>query len=266
MRSTLVCGAWPGRPLPRPPSAMTLASLFIEFADQQYAIDWAAIQRSVAARLRLRSSFDTTVYDPWRYPSYWCVPLLVGSYVGASRRAVLDDTEAFLSGCVMRHLMFETVRPFDPAQDADSFRAIANAYDGCQVGAAPGWSFDARFAAKCLPWTVLLAIGTRSIMADVGRRDHYDAAMRAIVLVHSCLQMIDDWHDREEDVARSHWNMWVDAPIRDSLRVVEPLVRGSHASVQRLRPHLLRTALTIQLRDTAVELADVVLGVRGTVS
>lgn len=245
---------------------MTLADNFIDFAEQNYAIDWAAIQRSVAARLKMPSAFDTTVYDPRRYPSYWCVPLLVGGYVRASRRAVLDDTEAFLAGCVMRHFMFDTERPFDAAQDPDGYRAVAHAYDGCRVSANSGSSFDARFAAKCLPWTVLLALGTRSILAEVPRRDHYETAMRAIILVHSCLQMIDDWHDREEDVARSHWNMWVHEPIVDSLRVVEPLVRGSRASVERLRPHLLRTALTVQLRDTADELAEVVASARGVVS
>ncbi|MFI5909501.1 hypothetical protein [Dactylosporangium sp. NPDC051541] len=238
---------------------MTLADRFIDFAEEHYAVDWAAIQRSVAARLRVRPSFDATVYDPRRYPSYWCVPVLVGGYLGASRRAVLLDTEAFVGGCVLRHHLLDPERPFDAEPGP-----LAGAYDGCRLGAGPATPFDARFAAKCRPWTVLLATGTEAILAETDRRADYDAALAAIVLVHSCLQIIDDWHDREEDLARAHWNMWVHEPLRDTLAVITPLVRGAGASIRRLRPHLLRTALDLQLRDTTAELADVVARSRAT--
>ena len=237
---------------------MSLVESFIDFAERTYSIDWAAIQQAVAARLGLTSSFDRSVYDPERYPVYWCVPLLVGSYLGASKRTVLADTEAFVSGCIMRHCMFEPDRPFDASKGGEDCCTIMNAYDGCRIGRAPASSLDARLTAKCLPWKVLLTIGTRAISGEAGERAGYATTMEAIVLVYSCLQVVDDWHDKEEDIARSHWNMWVHEPVRDCVAVIEPLLRGSRASVDRLRPHLLRRALEAQLQDAAEELRPVV--------
>jgi hypothetical protein len=231
---------------------------FVRLAEDEFAVDWIATQRSVAKRLGLTSSFDSAVYDPRRYPTYWCVPLLVGSYVGASRRNVLADTESFVTGCLIRHFFFEPDRPFGAAAEGDRFRAIAEAYEASRLKNVAGLSYDACFAAKCLPWTVLLAIGTHSILAEVGERGEYADAMNATVLVHSCLQMVDDWHDQEEDAVREHWNMWVREPVADSLAAVAPLLSGSDASVQRLRPHLLRRALAAQLHDAASDLRHVV--------
>ncbi len=237
---------------------MNLVKRFVDFAEYNYSINWAAIQQSVAAKLRLNSSFDNLVYDPQQNPSYWYVPLLVGNYVGASRRAILDDTEAFVIGCIIRHFMFESDSPFDPPRDMEVFRSVMDAYDGCRMDGEMDSSFDVRFSAKCLPWMVLLALGTHSILEEADDRNDYASAMNAIVLVHSCLQMIDDWHDKVEDVVRSHWNMWVHEPVGDNLSVIEPLLCGSRISIERLRPHLLRRILGAQLQDTAKELRDVV--------
>jgi hypothetical protein len=52
--------------------------------------------------------------------------------------------------------------------------------------------------------------------------------------------------------------MWVREPVADSLAAVAPLLSGSDASVQRLRPHLLRRALAAQLHDAANDLRHVV--------
>lgn len=236
---------------------MNLTRDFVQLAEDDYAVDWTATQRSVAERLGLVSSFDSAVYDPRRYPTYWCVPLLIGSYVGASRRSVLADTESFVTGCLIRHFFHEPDRPFGAAAERDGLRAIAEAYEASRTKNVAGLSYDACFAAKCLPWTVLLAIGTHSILAEVGERGEYADAMNATVLVHSCLQMVDDWHDLAEDLAREHWNMWAREPVTDSLAAVAPLLSGSHASVERLRPHLLRRALAAQLQDAANDLRQV---------
>jgi hypothetical protein len=233
---------------------MNMVEDFIAFAERTYSIDWAGIQGAVAGRLELGSSFDSSLYEPRRYPEYWCVPILVGNYVGASRPAVLADTEAFLGGCIMRHCMFEPRRPFDAAAGGEDFREIAAAYDGCRLGSTAA-SLDARFVAKCLPWRVLLDIGTRSIAAeeDSGWAD-YEAAMKAIVRVYSCVQAVDDWNDRDEDLARSHWNLWAHERPADAAAILGPLTRGSREGVAELRPSLLRRALEVQLEDTAVEL------------
>lgn len=237
---------------------MSLVEGFIDLAERTYSIDWAATQRAIGARLRPTSSFDHGLYDPARYPAYWCVPTLVGSYVGASEQAVLADTEAFVCGCIVRHHALDPDPPFAaPAGDED-VRAIADAYHGCRLAArAP---FDVRFTAKCMPWRVLLAIGTRSIAGEAGDQADFAIALRAIVGVYSCLQVVDDWHDTREDVARSHWNMWVHEPARDTRSVIEPLLRGARDGVEQLRPHLLRRALAAQLRDTADELREIVSG------
>jgi hypothetical protein len=105
---------------------------------------------------------------------------------------------------------------------------------------------------------VLLALGTRSILEEATSRSDYDAANRAIVLVYSCLQIIDDWHDRADDIVRGHWNMWVDEPATRTLAIVEPLTAGARAAIEELRPHLLRSSLAAQLEDTVRELAEVV--------
>jgi hypothetical protein len=232
---------------------MSLTEDFIAFAERAYSIDWVAIQGAVAARLELTPSFDTSLYEPTRYPDYWCVPILVGDHVGASRRAVLVDVEAFVGGCIMRHCMFDPERPFDAAAGGEDYRQIAAAYEGCRLrNAAP--SLEDRFVAKCRPWRLLLGVGTRSIAAEAGDRPDYEEAMRAIVRVFSCVQVVDDWNDRDEDVARSHWNLWVDEPVGDALSILGPLMRGSREGVEGLRPGLLRRALEVQLEDTAVEL------------
>jgi hypothetical protein len=238
---------------------MNLVDRFIDFAKFHYSIDWAAIQRSVAAQLRLNSSFDVLCCNPLQCPSYWFVPLLVGNYVGASRKAVLEDTEAFVGACIVRHFIFDNDRPFDPKCDIELFNTIINAYDGSRISTdqGVGLPFDERFNVKCLPWVVILALGTHSIFAEAGGED-YASAMRTIIVVHSCLQMIDDWHDKAEDIKRSHWNMWVHEPIGKNLSVIERLLCGSRISVERLRPHLLRRVLGAQLYDTANELKDVV--------
>jgi len=239
---------------------VSLVEEFVEFAERGYSLDWSAIQAAVAARLGLRSSFDPAVYDPREHPTYWCVPALVGGYVGASERAVRSDTEAFVAGCVVRHCMFDPERPFATLDDDSDLRVIADAYSACRLAARAESSFEERFAAKCLPWKVLLAIGTRSIAEEGGDGADYDAAMTAIVRVYSGLQMVDDWHDRAEDAARWHWNMWVHEPVRDALAVIEPVLRGSRVAVDGLRPHLLRRALQAQVHDLAHDLGKVVNG------
>jgi hypothetical protein len=236
---------------------MNLVEQFVGFAERRYAMDWAATQRAVVARLNLDPGFEISAYGPWKFPSYWCAPILVGDYVGASTDAVLNDTEVFVAGCVMRHLLFGPGEIVDALHGVDEFRSITDAYDRCRLDRATGSSFDARFSTKCLPWVLLLALGTRSVLKQTEQGADYESAMKAIIRVYSCLQMIDDWHDKEEDVARSHWNMWVHEPAADCLAVMSPLLSGSHGSVGRLRPHLLRTALTAQLRDTARELMEV---------
>lgn len=244
------------------PSSQTPTNLverFINFAEYHYSIDWTAVQRSVAAKLRLNLSFEVLKCDPVQCPSYWYVPLLVGNYVGASRKAVLEDTETFVTGCLIRHFMFESSCPFDSTTDVGLFRLVMDAYSGCRTDTDRGLNlpFDERFSAKCLPWMILLVSGTRSIFAEAGGED-YASAMKTIVLVHSCLQMIDDWHDKVEDAARSHWNMWIHEPIGKNLSVIEPLLHGSRLGIESMRPHLLRRILGVQLQDTAKELRDVV--------
>lgn len=236
---------------------MSLVEQFVGLAERRYAIDWAATQRAVVARLNLDLGFEISVYDPWKFASYWCVPILVGDYVGASRDVVLNDTEVFVAGCVTRHLLFGPDEVVEALRSLDEFRSVIDAYDSCRLDMTTSSSFDERFSTKCLPWMLLLALGTRSVLTETEQRADYESALKAIIRVYSCLQMIDDWHDKAEDVARSHWNMWVHEPTADCLAVMSPLLSGSHISVERLRPHLLRTALRVQLQDTARELKEV---------
>lgn len=239
---------------------MSLVTAFVECGERTYGINWTAMQRSVSQRLALAPG-ESAVLDPWQHPTYWCVPILVGSYLGSSTAAVHRDTADFLSGCAIRHLMFKRARSIGArvgeSGDSEVFRAIAAAYKGCQIGAPA--AFEAQFSAKCQPWMILLGIGTRSIAAEVGdQHPDFQAAMTAIVLVYSLLQLVDDWHDRDDDHNREHWNMWADATAVEPLTVVEPLLRGSRAAAVRLRPHLLRRALASQLHDTAEELSEIV--------
>jgi hypothetical protein len=118
-------------------------------------------------------------------------------------------------------------------------------------------TFDEQFHAKCLPWINILVSGTRSIFAE-SRGEDYTSAIRTIIFVHSCLQMIDDWHDKAEDISRSHWNMWIHEQVSKNLSIIEPLLCGSLMSIERLRPHFLRRILDAQLQDTAKELREVV--------
>jgi hypothetical protein len=239
------------------PTSMTLLEQFVNFAESEYEIDWPTIRRAVVERCNLDNYSQIPVLDPRKFPSYWCVPVLVGNYVGASRRAVLDDTEAFVAGCVVRHFMFESGRQTDHLGYRNEFHCVVDAYDRCRVDRIPSSSFDVRFSAKCLPWILLLALGTRSILKEATEWVDYESAMKAIILVYSCLQLIDDWHDRDEDVTRLHWNMWVHEPASSGLAVMGPLLDGAYVSVEHLRPHLLRRALSVQLWDTAGGLREV---------
>ena len=86
----------------------------------------------------------------------------------------------------------------------------------------------------------------------------YRAALSAIVAVYSCAQLLDDWHDRADDLAREHWNLWIHEPVDSVLSVIELLLRDAAHRVSQLRRHMLRDALAAQLRDTTEELADLV--------
>ncbi len=237
---------------------MDLVESLVDLGESRYGIDWSAIQASVIHRLRPTSALPLEVLEPRRFPTYWCVPLLVGDYVGATRQAVVEDLERFVTGCLIRHFMFDAQRPFDVAGEDDGIRLAASAYDGCRMDGGGGTSFDACFAAKCRPWTLLLTLGTWSILGEADDCSDYGAAMRAIVLVYSCLQIVDDWHDRADDAARGHWNMWVNESAARVLAIMEPLVSGARRSVEELRPRLLRRALVAQLEDAVRELADLV--------
>jgi Squalene-hopene cyclase C-terminal domain len=237
---------------------MTLVEDLIGLGDRRYRIDWSAVKTLVLQRLAPAPWFSSVALEPSRSPTYWCVPILIGDYVGATRAAVLADLEPFVSGCLLRHFMFDERPPFDLTREDEISQATRLAYHGCRLDANPGAGFEARFAAKCWPWTMLMAIGTRSILDETTSQSDFDAAMRASVLVFSCLQVIDDWHDRVEDVARAHWNMWVDEPASRTLAVIEPLLGGAQRALAELRPHLLRRALAAQLEDTVRELAEVV--------
>jgi hypothetical protein len=236
---------------------VNLVEGLVDLGNRRYEIDWSALRASVLQRLQPTPLLPFDVLDLHEFPTYWCVPLLVGDYLGSTRKAVIADLEPFVSGCLVRHFMFDQPKLFDGARDDDIYQMAATAYDGCRLDAGD-IALDARFAAKCRPWTVLLTLGTRSILRETRSRSDYDAALGAIVLVYSCLQIVDDWHDRSDDVARAHWNMWVDEPATRTLAIIEPLVAGAWRAVERLKPHLLRRALAAQFQDTVRELAEVV--------
>lgn len=236
---------------------MSLTDVFVEFAEDRYSVDWAAIQRSVEKRLSLNSSLDVLGCTPRQRPSYWYVPLLVGDYVGASRNTILEDTEGFVTGCVVRHYIFEWPSDGDRGCEAELFQAVCDCYSSSRVTGDLDLPFDERFSVKCLPWIFLVTSGTQRIFREAAS-DDYAPAMRAIVLVHSCLQILDDWHDKSEDVARSHWNMWVHAPTSKCLSIIEPLWRESVTSVARLRPHLLRRILEVQMQEIGQDLRGII--------
>ena len=233
---------------------MVLLADLIDHAESNYSFAWADIQNSVQQRLQTAAPSVTELMDPHRYPTYWCVPLLVGDYAGADRDAVLGDLTPYVAGCVIRHVLFDPEPALGMPADDELVQLISAAYEGCR---GAGDSFDLRFAAKCQPWSVLLSLGTESIRAAAASQANCQAALRAITAVFACVQVLDDWHDRDDDLTREHWNIWTDEPVARSLTAVKVLVDGARASVSALRPHLLRDALVTQLRDTARELADV---------
>jgi hypothetical protein len=232
---------------------MELLAAVIERAEGRYRFDWADVRNSVRQRLRAVSPLVTELMDPHRYPTYWCVPLLVGDYVGADRDAILDDLIPYVAGCVVRHVLFDPSPNIGLPVDDELVQLISTAYAGCRD---VGGSFDVRFTAKCQPWSVLLSLGTESIRAATEATKDCQTALRAIVAVFACVQILDDWHDRDDDLARGHWNIWADEPIERTLTAVKLLVGGAWGSVSALRPHLLRDALIAQLRDATRELTD----------
>lgn len=231
--------------------ALSLALQFIEFAEKSYSIDWLAVQQSVSSRLFMIIPKGNFPCDPFTYPSYWYVPILVGNYVGAPEKKVLSDTKDFVTGCVARHYFFDTKLPLAHRGEAFPLSLISDAYRDCSVDSAnyEHASFDKRFAAKCRPWLVLLAYGTRSLSQE-SNQEQYASAMRAIVLVHSCMQFIDDWNDQDEDLHRLHWNVWRQESPEIAMSAIASILRGARASVEDLRSHLLRRVLIAQLGDT----------------
>jgi hypothetical protein len=227
----------------------------VGLAERVFGVDWNAVRAAVTSRLGPTRPIPADLMDPRRYPSYWCVPVLVGDYVQADRESVAEDVERYASGCLVRHCYYETPRPFALARDDELVRLIGSAYDACRNGDG---TFDEHFAAKCQTWTVVLALGTQAIRRCDAKAGEYRAALSAIVAVYSCTQLLDEWHDRADDLARKHWNLWSDEPVDSVLRVIEPLLYDAAQRVAQLRRHMLRDALTAQLRDTTEELADLV--------
>jgi hypothetical protein len=241
-----------------PTESATLVQRFLDLSESRYSIEWSAIQASVIQRLRPVSVQFWNELSPVRYPTYWCVPVVVGDYLGASRAAVVDDLEPFVSGCLVRHFFFELECPFHIGSGDDVVQLVTSAYSGCRTAGSHHKSLDDWFAAKCRPWMLLLTLGTCSIHDEARDRSEYHLAMRAVVLVYSCLQIIDDWHDRGEDADRGHWNMWADEAVPRVLAMIGPLVAAARQSVERLRPHLLRRALVAQLADAVLDLTELV--------
>ncbi len=227
----------------------------IRVAERDYGVDWDEIRAGVQDRLRPTQPLPADLMDPRQTPSYWCVPLLVGDYIGAHSGAIIVDLERYVSGCICRHLFHEGPRAPFAMPDGDLEALIGGAYDACRTA---GGTLVEQFDAKCQSWTVVLAFGTQEIKRDASEHRDYTTALSTIVAVYSCTQLLDDWHDRDDDRARGHWNMWTDEPIDDVLRLVDPLLRSANRRVGQLRRHPLRVALKVQLRDTANELADLV--------
>src|SRR5712691_1422743 len=168
---------------------MELLAAVIEHAEVRYKFNWADVQNSVRQRLRAISPLVTELIDPHRYPTYWCVPLLVGDYVGADRDAILDDLTPYVAGCVVRHVLFDPSPNIGLPVDDELVQLISTAYAGCRD---VGGSFDVRFTAKCQPWSVLLSLGTESIRATTESAEDCQTALRAIVAVFACVQILDD--------------------------------------------------------------------------
>jgi hypothetical protein len=227
----------------------------VDLAEQVFGIDWDTVRAAVTRRLSPTRPVVADVMDPRRYPSYWCVPVLVGDYVQADQESVAEDIERYVSGCLLRHFYHETPQPFSLPRDDELVRLIGRAYDACGNGDG---TFDEHFAVKCQTWTVLLAFGTQAIRRRNSKAGEYRTALSAIVAVYSCTQLLDDWHDRADDLTREHWNLWTDEPVDSVLSVIEPLLRDAAHRVAQLRRHLLRDVLTTQLRDTTEELGDLV--------
>jgi Prenyltransferase and squalene oxidase repeat len=239
---------------------VNLVDSLLNLGQRAYEIEWRQVQAEVTERLQLDGEAAAAALDPRRHPTYWCVPLLVGDYVGATPAAIREDLPPFLAGCVLRHFACDPHPPLSPRPDERLVALITEAYDANRLGGAQDRSFAARLTAKCRPWTVLLGVGTQAIRDEVGPVESYDDALRAIVRVYSCLQLVDDWHDRADDAARGHWNCWTDEPVTATLAVIEPLLTGARDSVAVLHAGLLRRALAAQLQDAVDDLADIVAG------
>lgn len=230
-----------------------LAAGLAELSRQRGGIDWGARREAVVGRLRPVRTLPPDLVDPLMSPAYWCVPLLVGDYVGADTAAINRDVEQYAAGCLVRHLYFERTDWFaDPENELATVIGAAYATAGL-----PAATFADRFSGKCRSWTTVLAHGTQETRGR-GRAADVTPAMAAIVAVFSCVQVLDDWHDRDDDATRGHWNMWHDEPPSSVLQALNLLARDASAQVNGLRPHPLRAALTAQLRDTTAELADLV--------
>ncbi len=232
-----------------------LVADLIDLAERGYGVDFETVRAAVEQRLRPTRPLPAGLMDPRQAPSYWCVPLLVGDYISADPAAIAIDLERYVSGCVFRHLFHEEPRPPFAMVDDELETLVGRAYDACRAG---GGTFPDKFAAKCQSWTVLLVFGTQEIASRPSEPGDYATAMSAIVAVYSCTQVLDDWHDRNDDLARGHWNMWTDEPAQLVLRAIDPLLRDATRAVGQLRHHPLRDALRAQLRDSAAELADLV--------
>jgi hypothetical protein len=232
---------------------MSLVNDVLALAENGYCLDWAQIAEEVNHSVPPGIRYEPALFAPRTQPLAWCVPTLIGDYLGASAPAVAADTSAFLLGCVIRQHLFHSSEPCRPSET--TAKLLMSAYEGCRRD-APVDGFADRFAAKSRPWTVLLGLGTANLKGDVRAAD-YRRVMATIVTVYSSLQIVDDWHDRAEDAGRDHWNMWVDEPRDTVLTIIEPLLTQGRTSVQQLRSHLLRRALDAQLADTAADLLTI---------
>lgn len=235
---------------------MTLLDDLIHLGDR-YRVDWVGTQGRVRQRLCPTPALEAGVLEPETFPGYWCLPLLLGDYIGAPGAAIEDDLEPFVSGSLIRHFFFDTPPRFEPEPSDRLLAAVAAAYRDCRIEVA-GAAFEERFSAKCRPWKALLLAGSDAIRAQASEPSELDQALRAIIEVFSCLQIVDDWHDRADDASRRHWNIWADEPAEAALAAIEALVPAAGRAVQTLRPHLLRRALAEQLADTVHELNDIV--------
>lgn len=223
------------------------------FITTDYPVDVDDLSRRVLAHFPKNIRVCVPDGEIVTRPLYWLLPSLIGFNLNLPAATIQEDLERY-SVARQIHRFWEHPE-LDLAQPDDIYvhEIIRAAYSQCCYARLRNLNLADAFLMKCGPWQSIVLVGTEATQRFCsllhGKTSEYCGFLSAIFATFECLQVLDEWHDIDEDSRRDHWNLWTHANRAECLVLIERLSIVAVERLRSLRSSTLRSVLAIQLRD-----------------